>query len=280
MRGHDEECMCDPCMDRSMTEALLANGMDPGKYVQRGTVTAVRTRYATPGTTAGYGTVRKLSDKQVRYIKRLLAERDTSALVRLPGSENIEKMSLRGARDLIDRLLKCPELPEDKKPGASDKMLSYAKTLLETRVSPPEYAMALDLINSGDKLTFKAVKKIIEALKDAPWKPRPARPDAASAVELTEGLYELPDGTIYRLKTAQRSKRMFAAKAEFIDGFVRFEYERGGMNRVKPEHKMSLERADELSLKFAQCMCCDRELSNKVSVALGIGPICRAKYFS
>lgn len=111
--GHDDDCMCVPCMMADMDAALVEQGLDPAKYrdPSDGKGSAERTRYATPGTACGRGVVRLLSPKQVAFIKRLMVERDTSNLTRLPGSENIERMSLRGASDLIEKLLACPEPP-------------------------------------------------------------------------------------------------------------------------------------------------------------------------
>lgn len=111
--GHDADCMCVPCLVADMDSHLAAQGVDAMKYrdPSDGKSEGSRTRYAQPGQTCGSGVVRLVSPKQVKYITRLLAERDTSKLVRLPGSENIEQMSLRGACDLIERLIACPELP-------------------------------------------------------------------------------------------------------------------------------------------------------------------------
>jgi hypothetical protein len=71
-----------------------------------------RTRFAKPGQRAGRGVVRKISEKQSRYLAFLLKSRDfTELLAKRWFTTDVENISLAGARTMIDALLGCPERP-------------------------------------------------------------------------------------------------------------------------------------------------------------------------
>lgn len=125
-----------------------------------------RTRYAKPGQKCGRGRVRLVSPKQVAFIRRLMAEKDTRNLVRLPGSEDIESMSLKGATDLIDRLLACPgkKVPAGAAgvPGAthrpaSQKQMKYIVSLMDRTGNYP----SVDWAN----LSSREASALIDELK-------------------------------------------------------------------------------------------------------------------
>jgi hypothetical protein len=265
-------------MMRDMDAALAAQGLDPRNYgAQETAPDPVRTRYATPGQRAGSGVVRKLSERQVKFIKGLMRERDTTNLVRLPGSEDIEHMSLRGARDLIDRLLACPLLAGKVSNGASDAQLSFIRKLLDTRVLPgvPEvYRSTVEDVLPT--LTRPQASTLIESLKDRPYLPR-TTVTGAVVEPLALGLYETPAGEIFRVKISQQG-RPYAMRV-VLPSPVTFEFAPGAVAKLTADMRMSLERAEALSIEFGQCMVCGRELTATDSVKRGIGPICR-KYFS
>lgn len=119
------------------------------------------------------------------------------------------------------------------------------------------------------------------ASADAEQPTRPARP-----AELTPGVYEI-DGAVYvvklnREKTRTYAKRLVesADRLTEADEVVRFdyEYERGAIFKIQPEHRVSLERAEALAIRYGQCLDCGRKLKAARSVAVGIGPICRRGY--
>ncbi len=261
--GHDSECLCTKCMMADM-DAHLAETMgvdyvdtlnnDPSaKYRD----TSVRTRYATPGTRTGRGTVRTVSARQVAFIKRLFAERDTRNLVRLPGSENIESMSLRGARDLIDRLLACPMAAnQPATPMATEKQIAFATSLAARKgVFGEDYA----------SMTRKEISaKIDSMLKMAdPVAPAPTKAEVAEIA----GLYEL-EGNVYRMKKARTGSHFYAER--LIDAETgAWEYAQGYARKVPSQgRKLTLEECEELSIKLGACCMCSRTLTATVD---GVG---------
>jgi len=117
------------------------------------------------------------------------------------------------------------------------------------------------------------------------WVPQPEYIDAQS---LEIGLYELPDGAVYLVRLNEAGTHVYAQRLVvaasnriMADGSTKaidYEYERGSITRIRPEHRMSKERADELSIVFGRCVICGKKLKVKESVEAGIGPKCRKNY--
>ncbi len=85
-------------------------------------------------------------------------------------------------------------------------------------------------------------------------------------------------------KTRLYAKRLVEIRGERLteaDTVVRieFEYEAGAIYRIREEHRMSLEKGKELTIRYGRCLCCNRALKAAASVERGIGPIC-IKYFA
>lgn len=235
------------------------------------TDTSVRTRYNKPGQRAGRGTVRLLSDKQVNFIKSLMAQRNTASLVRLPGSEDIENMSLAGARDLIDKLLACPA-----KAGviqarmATDKQVAYAISLTVRKMGQ-EKADSVEA--TAMAMTMSEISTVIERLKAMPdYTPAKTSETVAESVSL-EGMHKLGD-RIFKVQTSQQSGREYAK--ELIDGS--FEYTAGAIRLLSAETKMSLEDAKAYGKLYGTCCVCARTLTRETSIEAGIGPICAGKF--
>ena len=53
------------------------------------------------------------------------------------------------------------------------------------------------------------------------------------------------------------------------------EYDQGAVFRLKPEDRVTYERAKELSIRFGRCVRCGTGLEVKKSVEEGIGPVCK-----
>lgn len=267
---HDDDCMCPACLDADMTAHLVSIGQgklamtlaaDPA-YAQRDT--SVRTRYATPGQRAGSGVVRTVSPKQVRFIKRLLTERDTTNLVRLPGSENVERMSLRGARDLIDRLLACPmkvTVPAERQ--ATPKQIEWLQKLTDREVTGHAATVRASAVD-GRPVTFDDASKALDVLFKAP-RVRPA------AQHLVIGAY-LFDGTVCRVAKSRQSQRLYAMR---WDAEMRqWDYVAGLINSLRVDMRMTMEQMHAFGAEFHFCAVCGRDITNKTSVERGIGPIC------
>lgn len=299
---HDKNCYCTPCLVRDMDATLALNGLDPLKYHtpddNRGT--SVRTRYAKPGQKVGRGYVRKLSEKQVKFIKGLMRDRDTSKLVRLPGSEDVENMSLAGARDLIDRLLSCPELPTVAKkvenPATENQLNTLIKMIgLKSANGAPIIAtMGIEKAKDGrkDEITFTEAKAAIHFLiNDAQWLPRNSQSNGnkpttnksyAPKKEVEKGLYVV-DGNVYKVQIAvQGSGKPYAKKLDFETG--KFEYDGPAIYNVNFGAKMTQEEAQEIAKKYrsnvqleSYCFICGIPLTDETSMDRGIGPICWGK---
>ena len=102
--------------------------------------------------------------------------------------------------------------------------------------------------------------------------------------KVTMGVYELPTGEIYVVKPNREGTHFYAMKLVQVSGErlteagthvkIDFEYEKGAIFRIKPEHKMSLARAKELMVLYKHCIVCGRKLKDATSVERGIGPVC------
>lgn len=93
---------------------------------------------------------------------------------------------------------------------------------------------------------------------------------AAATLE-ADRLYER-DGEVYRTVLSGAGK--LYAKIWTGDGW---EYAAGAIRSLRPQHRMTVERAKELSVRFARCIRCARVLTADQSVEQGIGPVCITK---
>ena len=91
--------------------------------------------------------------------------------------------------------------------------------------------------------------------------------------QVTKGMYYTTDGLIARV---QISKAGYAyAKVLDLNDW-QFKYRQGAVNRL--DRKMEFEEVLKIGKETGNCCVCARELTNKKSIELGIGPICRG-YF-
>ena len=95
---------------------------------------------------------------------------------------------------------------------------------------------------------------------------------SAAAALVPDRLYETPDGEIYR--TVMSGAGNMYAKVWTDEGW---EYDAPAIRRIRPEHRMTVERALELSLHLGRCIRCAALLTAEESVARGIGPVCITK---
>jgi hypothetical protein len=255
------------------------------------TDTAVRTRFKKPGESCGRGTVRKISERQLNYLRNLINTRyyrqimgekwftSLGATSHMDLMVKVESISLKGASTMIDALKGCPLQPaiaeeqsRESEPMVSDRQVSYLNMLLNEREN--------DFQGEAGNLTKAEATDLIGKLKDAPRKaqPKPTQEEIKSVA----GLYEL-DGEIYRMKKA-RSGNHFYAELLINAETSAFEYA-AGMARKVPAlgRKLTLAEAEELSGVLGYCCCCGRTLTATVNGigpgARYIGPICESKYF-
>jgi hypothetical protein len=93
-----------------------------------------------------------------------------------------------------------------------------------------------------------------------------------------EGFYHNALG-IFKVVTNAGSGRRYAKKLTITDGHASWEFAKGAVTKLQPNTKLSEETAAQFGALYGQCICCLRPLDNEESIRLGIGPICREKYF-
>lgn len=278
--GHTADCDCVKCLMADMDAHLKGQGLDPFAYAQENILEAERTRYATPGAASGRGTVRKASAAQVGLIKRLMAERVTTSLVRLPGSEDVDNISLRGASDLIERLMACP-MKATATPAnlATPAQVGYAVKLAERKGLATTEA---DFAAMGRRDISQAID-MMKGMADAPKTP------AQEAATVTEGMYRDPaTGDIFKVQVAHHgSGNLYAKKLVKLEEpttkrgkevAYEFQYATGAIRRIQPEWKMTLEEAKEWGQLYGVCCRCGAILTDEKSQAKGIGPWCEANF--
>jgi len=118
-----------------------------------------------------------------------------------------------------------------------------------------------------DDLTFTHARLALDFLFGASLLPQPA------VEQVTEGIY-LREGVVYKVQAARGLGNLYA---KVLEG-KRFEYAAGAIRDLRPEHKMTLEQAEEYGARYGVCCQCGRTLTKKESVDAGIGPICAGKF--
>lgn len=122
------------------------------------------------------------------------------------------------------------------------------------------------VISDGIDAMKVEITELRAALRTARRAPRPAAGQLAE-----DRLYEV-EGEIYR--TVMSGAGNLYAKIWTTDGW---EYAAGAIRDIRPEHRMTVERAEELSVRFGRCIRCGATLTADESVERGIGPICITK---
>jgi hypothetical protein len=141
---------------------------------------------------------------------------------------------------------------------ASEKQIAFLTTLTSERVSPVEIVL--------DNLTSKEASDLITLLLNSPRK--------TSAVELELGMYKTADGEIYRVQRSRESGNLYAKRLDLIEGFV---YEQGAIRKITASDRMTLDEAKLFGVETGMCCVCGAFLTDPVSVARGIGPICEGR---
>jgi hypothetical protein len=92
------------------------------------------------------------------------------------------------------------------------------------------------------------------------------------------GIYRNDKG-VFRVKQSKSSKRFYAER--FVPNAEskseRFEYDRGAIFSLTPEHRLTLAQAVELGAQHGVCVVCGAELTDPTSIERGIGPVCAKK---
>lgn len=180
----------------------------------------------------------------------------------------------------------------------SEKQEAFIRVLLDEREVPDDKRAVIGDPHTLDK---RAASKVIEYLTGLPKKPnaqsaRPAnwsvnapprtrygQPTSPAATQATppaitaEGMYQIGQD-IYRVQRSRRTGHLFA---ELLLASGSFQYAKGAVYNIKPEHRMTVDQAKAYGLKFGRCCVCGKTLTDPVSMGQGIGPVCiKGKYFT
>lgn len=121
-----------------------------------------------------------------------------------------------------------------------------------------------------------------------PEQPRPAvSRSSGDTSAVTPGVYRREDGTVFSVRVGRQSGRPYALRMVEIGGRrlteadttvqVDFEYEASAISTLRPEHRLSVEETEALSIRYGRCLLCSHRLKAADSVKRGIGPVCRKR---
>lgn len=184
---------------------------------------------------------------------------------------------------------------------ATEAQMNYIHGMLDTLASAPEGSkghtaracVLADLAQREERHTpmdKATAHRVIDTLKPLANQARQAQYAADRAarpvlrnhfesptphVALSDGLYEM-DGDVYRVKPSQAG-RLYAMLLVIENGEGSFKYARSVINRLRPEHRMTLERASRLSVQYHFCVRCAKELTKESSIAQGMGDWCASR---
>lgn len=288
-QGHTEDCLCVPCMMADLDATIIANGGEEalaritGSMIEVGeTDRSERTRFAKPGQKCGRGVVRKISPRQVAFLRKLLDTRVISADIKARPwfTTDIENISLAGARTMIDTLLGCPERTDT--PIAIRKATTKQAEWLGKLAGKDVPADIETIRLQGKDATFKDASKALDALFRAGNKVTKTQVEP-----LALGLY-LKGEELYKVHLTRSSGQMVASLWTLFETpeptarglkFGEFVYQgKRPLNSLTADMRLTLDEAKAMGAQFHYCCSCGIELTNPESIAEGIGPICARKF--
>ena len=124
---------------------------------------------------------------------------------------------------------------------------------------------------ADDEYAAHVARKAQAAAPAKAWQPR-------AQVE-QDGMYQMPDGTIFKVQQAKvgGSGRLYAKRLEVEGGQGTFVYAPGAITRLDASMRMTLEQAKAYGKLYGVCCKCGSPLTDEISIANGIGPVCGAK---
>lgn len=176
---------------------------------------------------------------------------------------------------------------------ATEKQVAFARKLVVEKIYPRLGADRAARIARFELMLPTMTKRFASALIGdlvvAAVDRTPIAQDVHDATfTLTPGVYEV-NGEIFNVKWNQRKTNLYAQKLVELPNVSRltesgdevhfeFEYAPGVVKRLRPHHKMSIERAETLTIRYGRCLVCGRRLKATESVKQGIGPVCRKTF--
>lgn len=170
---------------------------------------------------------------------------------------------------------------------ASVRQIDFIQVLLDQRDLPDADAARLRERIAAGTLTKGLASDSIGYLKSLPYKSRTESPMGSAHQPVTEpGIYEFQD-KIYKVQRTRDKQRLYAKVLAMTIGEAKrltatgstvkseYVYAPGVFRLIDARHRITGERAEELSIIFNNCIVCGRHLKAADSVKAGIGPVCR-----
>jgi len=230
------------------------------------------TKHRKGGTRGGnqYGEykVRYASERQINFIKKLLDTKQHSYDV-----PDFATLNVQGATELIANLLKCPNKAGVVRLATSKQLWLLGKLAEGAKEGKALLSATLEKekVTVLEQLSMDSVSALITQLKNAP----------ALEPEIKEVGAYLLNNTIYQIRMGLHSRRLqvWTINRDH-NGFDYDTSKQKVLFELKPEHRLTLSKAIELSVQFGCCVHCGRALTRAVSVARGMGAVCAGKYQS
>lgn len=129
------------------------------------------------------------------------------------------------------------------------------------------------------RLTPREASDRINALRTAPWKPRPVAPEVAA---LRVGFYRSVTGSVLKIVQNKTNDRL---SGRYLTADGRWEYDRSVLAEAAAGHRITVEEAAAYGRETKHCLICATPLDAKgegenaskavkLSLARGIGPVC------
>lgn len=241
----------------------------------------------------GTFTVHAASERQVAFLAKLIATKDTTG-VKIPST--LDGISKKSASALIDQLINRPlsAAGAAAAPKASEKQVQFLRSLLASRdvtgcvfnLRGQEIETLAQWETLVESIGPRDASAAIEHLKALPYQPRQPKPQTPTAQELTVGAYRTADGRIIRVYPAKADRNRLLA-SELTDPSAdssadAWTYLGMASRFVTASDKLTADQVEDLAHQigtesFTWCCVCGRKLDDPNSVSRGIGPICRAK---
>lgn len=177
---------------------------------------------------------------------------------------------------------------------ATPKMVAYMYRLAGERLAPRLGTCGEERIENlgawveNEAPDFTKVGRMIDWLKTRPTDltevtARTEPKDDFDCQTLRPGAYRRDD-VVYIVRPNREKTRVYAKRMVVIGGErlteagtvvnIEFEYEKGAIYDLRPEHRLSAEECEQLSLRYGKCIMCGRGLKAAKSVQRMIGPVC------
>ena len=146
---------------------------------------------------------------------------------------------------------------------ATESQISYAQSLLASRVIPADFLVTGDLT----ALSKREASALIDSLRALPYAPRAPRA-GAPASDLVEGIY-FANNEVYKVKRS-RAGRHYAEKLVGSS----WSYDPTHVRGLTLANRITPEQASEFGIRTGVCAICGIPLTNLDSLERGIGPVC------